>query len=178
MNRTQGKTSGKKTSRAIDAMLNLNDLQYVAHTDASVGIQRQLKIRYPDKNSYTQSQRMVFRLGNDDFIDFNESSLYFVWKHTGGDTATFGNNNALGLFNRVRVLTPDGEAISDVQHLNVFQAINYRMKNSAEYAISGAAFGEGGVNYAQDTDHPFTIPLRMLSPFFRSDTLVPPQITQ
>jgi hypothetical protein len=162
--------------------LDLNNLTYEPDTDPSVAVQRQLLIRYPEKSTYTNGEKMSFTLAGNNFLDGKNSSMTICLKAESASTNfLFGQEqgSALNLFNRVRVVSSTGKVISDVLDHNLFSAITSRMKLSQQYrSIVGNSFGHGGLAFTTANIHHFQIPLMLLSPFFNSNQLIPPSIAE
>ena len=172
--------SKKHSNMSLSQAMSLNNLDYSPLTDPSVAIQRQVVIRYPEKSTYSSGEKIVIKLSGTTFLDAKNSAFTFKFLPTGTGLWSFGKDqgSAMNLFNRVRVLAPNGACISDVERSNVFRALANRLKQSKDYiAATGASYGFGLINQASNETYPFTLPLRYLSPFFESDQLLPPQLT-
>ena len=170
----------------MEELLSLNNLHYLADTSANANIQRQQRIYYPEKSSYKSKEKISFKMHGNSFVDFCNSSLRFIFEPTGlvDSSCTFGlNTSAVNLFNRCRVVSPGGEAISDLFDLNLLSVIENKTKQSKEYSdIVGGSYGYNQqlplTRYDVDVSYEFTIPLIHLSPFFKTGTLCPPQLVE
>tara|TARA_R110000850_G_scaffold276071_1_gene416935 strand:- start:3762 stop:4970 length:1209 start_codon:yes stop_codon:yes gene_type:complete len=162
--------------------LDINNLSYEPDTDPSIAVQRQLLIRYPEKSTYTNGEKMSYILSGNAFLDGKNSSMTMTLKaESASANFLFGQaqGSALNIFNRVRVVSGSGKVISDVLDHNLFAAVASRMKLSKQYrSIVGSSFGHGGVTLATADTHHFQIPLMLLSPFFNSNQLIPPSISE
>jgi hypothetical protein len=164
--------------------LDLNNLSYDPDTDVSAGIQRQLKNRFAEKSKYKSGEKMVIKISGSEFVYAKNSNLHLKLKVTSSvaTTFTFGQKvgSACNLVRRTRILAPDGACISDVQNLNAYAAISQRLYHSKDFTeVVGESYGwnETGANKPIGVELSFTIPLRMLSPFFNADALLPPVLT-
>jgi hypothetical protein len=165
-------------------ILDLNNLIYVADSNASVALNKVQRIFYPEKSTYKSQERIAITIHGNQFLDFKNSSIRFLINYSGtiGNTVRFGTlTSATALFNRVRVVSKDGIVLTDLMNSNLFSFIDTKLKNSKLYEdIVGDSYGyeNGGfVTIAATTQAEFTIPLRFLSPLFNSDQLLPPQIS-
>jgi len=163
-------------------ILDLNDLMYLQSVDLSAGISRQSIQRYPEKNSYRETEQIIFNLKNTkQFLDMKNSSLKFEFTLTADGIVELQTGSILNIFRRVRVLTPSGEQISHVDHLNVLQSKLLQVKHSQNFrevigkSILRDKTTQGGL-LVNNGAYVFTVPLRLLSPFFDNDTLIPPQL--
>tara|TARA_R110000851_G_scaffold91876_2_gene200546 strand:- start:2349 stop:3536 length:1188 start_codon:yes stop_codon:yes gene_type:complete len=158
--------------------LDLNNLSYDPDTDVSVAIQRQLQSRYADKSSYASGEQMNIKLSGRQFIDAKNSSLYFRFKNTADFQFGAEVGSSLNLFSRVRILAPDGSCISDLLHANAYSAISQKLYQSKPYTDAiGGVYGLGENIATGAGIYTYSVPLRMISPFFDTDKLLPPQLT-
>ena len=152
--------------------LDLNNLIYDPDTDPSVSINKQTIIRYPEKSTYKDGEKMSFILSGTTFLNGENSSLTLGLKAESVDSLfSFGlqQGSIFNIVNRVRILSPSGDSISDVLKHNVFSAITNRMKLSQEYhSVLGKSFGSKTANFNIADTHYFQLPLKLLSPFFNS----------
>lgn len=162
------------------AELDVNNLVYVPSTPVELSINRVLRKFYPDKNNFGPNEKMVIRLRGNQFLDMKNSSL--TLKFYANQNVNFGtaghHGSVVNLFNRVRVLTSTGKVISDVLENHLLQRMLTRMDNNPTlFNVIGPSFGFN-YNQAAGSDFSYTIPLRMISPFFDNEQLLPPRIAE
>jgi hypothetical protein len=163
-------------------ILDLNNLIYVADSNASVALNRVQRKFYPEKSNYKQLERIAITIHGNQFLDFKNSSLRLLVTPSRVDGApgsgTWGNKSSVcNLFNRVRVVSQDGVALTDVTNLNLFRVVDSKLKESSLFkSVVGVSYGYNG-NYGNGVTQEYTIPMRMLSPLFDVDQLLAPQIS-
>jgi hypothetical protein len=160
--------------------LDLNNLGYEPDTDPSVAVNRQLVKRYPDKTTYKDGEKMAFTLGGTSFMDGKNSSLIVGLKaESSSSLFNFGvqQGSIFNIVKRIVISDPSGESLCDINNFNAFSAITNRMKLSEQYhTILGDSIGSRVSNFSVADTHYFQMPLRLLSPFFDNDQLIPPMI--
>ena len=165
------------SSRLLD-LLDLNELSYIQSTDASVALNTQQRKFYPEKTEYKSPEVIRFVIQGRQFLDMKKTSVSMVVGLS--NTSNFNAGQSfLNFINRVRVIAPNGKDISDVRKANLQAYYSNKLYRSSNWEISvgepttrlNAATLPGG-------DYPIYIPLRLLSPFFDNDQLLPPEITE
>jgi hypothetical protein len=161
-------------------ILDLNNLMYLPDTNASVALARTQRTFYPEKSSYRERERISITIDGNQFLDFKNSSLRFLFKPLNGEVSKFGDfASATNFFSRVRVVSKDGIVFTDLLRANLFSHLESLLKDSRLYReVVGVSYGYnnsftsvGGLTYE------YTIPMRMLSPLFSCSQLLPPQLS-
>jgi hypothetical protein len=161
-------------------ILDLNNLMYLPDTNASVALTKTQRTFYPEKSSYRERERISITIDGNQFLDFKNSSLRFLFKPLNGTVSKFGDfASATNFFSRVRVVSKDGIVFTDLLRANLFSHLESLLKDSQLYReVVGLSYGFnssftsiGGFTYE------YTIPMRMLSPLFNCSQLLPPQLS-
>jgi hypothetical protein len=163
-----------------NTILDLNNLMYLPDTDASVALSKTQRTFYPEKSSYRERERVCITIDGNQFLDFKNSSLRFLFKPINGGINRFGDfASCSNLFSRVRVVSKDGVVFTDLLRANLFSHLESLLKDSKLYReVVGLSYGfnnsfEGSINQTYE----YTIPMRMLSPLFNNGQLLPPQLS-
>jgi hypothetical protein len=162
----------------------VNGLGYQMPAEVSVSVRRTHKRQFPQKSAYTSQEEIIidFNTGAD-FLNAHRSWLNFSVQATAASTwGEYGG--APNVIERVVVSTRSGVELSRLENANLYYAKHMRWACSRSfhdqwhatmgYAIRGG--DEQKVGVASPTQ--YSMPLAMLSPFFRGDgkTLIPPQL--
>jgi len=181
-------------SQQLIDQLDLNDLMYLQGTDASVSENKVLRKFYPEKTSFQNGEKILFRLHGRQFLDMCNSSLRFRVRFTGA-TVTAGPDNApadpptgsgsiLNIFRRSRTISSTGVSISDVDNHNMLQRMATRLyRGESHNSVLGGVYGLNGsdstvTKWQNGELYEFVVPMRMLNPFWENKQLLPPQITE
>ena len=174
------------SNQVIVESLDLNDLLYLQATDASVADSRTLRKFFPEKTLFRNNEKIVFRLHGRQFIDMKCSSLRFQIKFNGatveaGSTAYSGS--ILNILKRVRVVSSTGKMISDVNNHNLLSRMSSKIYRGFRHNnVMGRTYGleaSGGQDtWINGITYEFVVPMRLVSPFWNNEQLLPPQITE
>ena len=163
-------------------LIDINNLSYLSDTDASVAVQRQQIELTPPKTKYDGGSKIIFKLRGISFRDFQNSAYIFKLTRTGLSAATFSlGESAMNTISRVVVSSSNGQTVSDVENVNLYDTHKSQIDQSLEYTtLVGASYGYdplGTFTIASGVEYHYSIPMRKLSPFFDTDQLVHPKIT-
>ena len=160
-------------------LIDINNLSYLSDTDASVAVQRQLIELTPPKTKYSGGSKIIFKLKGMSFRDFQNSSYIFKLQTTGGTNLTFSaGGSAMNTIHRVVVTASNGQVVSDLENVNLYSVHKSKIDESQSYLdIAGLAYGYGDGLLTDGAEYLYSIPMRKLSPFFDTDQLVHPKIT-
>ena len=181
-------------NQAIIEQLDLNDLLYLQSTDASVSLNKQLRKFYPEKTTFQNNEKIMFRLHGRQFIDMKNSSLRFKVRFTGsnvragrkdvGESPIAGSGSILNIFSRSRCISSTGKCISDVDNHNMLQRMSARLYRGENHSsVMGGVYGLNGAdgnmdNWSDGVLYEFVVPMRMVNPFWNNSQLLPPQIAE
>jgi hypothetical protein len=161
-------------------ILDLNNLMYLPDTNASVAVARTQRTFYPEKSSYRERERISITIDGNQFLDFKNSSLRFLFKPLNGTISKFGDfASATNFFSRVRVVSKDGIVFTDLLRANLFSHLESLLKDSKLYReVVGLSYGyNSSFTSTLNPTYEYTIPMRMLSPLFNCSQLLPPQLS-
>ena len=175
------------SDQVIVESLDLNDLLYLQGTDASVADNRQQRKFFPEKTLFRNSEKILFRLHGRQFLDMKNSSLRFQVRFNGSNvSAGTGPNSGsiLNIFKRTRNISATGKAISDVNNHNMLARMSARLYRGNEAnSVLGGTYGLQSADNAvstwvDGTTYEFVVPMRLVSPFWDNEQLLPPQMTE
>jgi hypothetical protein len=147
-------TTGKKKNEASKSKGNLlmellenENLSYNLPSAATVVVEKNQKLYFFDKTSYTsQDDRMVITLNSgSDFIDGLNSYLSFKVAVTGTtptpdeDFVTFGDGSAANLFSEIVIRSRDGAEIERIRDLNSLMLTKCRWTNAQDFLNNKAS---------------------------------------
>ena len=163
----------------MQELIDINNLSYLSDTDASVAVQRQLIELTPPKTKYSGNSKIIFKLRGMGFRDFQNSSYIFKLKTTGGTNLTYSaGGSAMNTIHRVVVTASNGQVVSDLENVNLYTVHKSKIDESKLYLDTvGQAYGYGDNLLADGNEYVYSIPMRKLSPFFDTDQLIHPKIT-
>ena len=166
----------KDINKSVVSLLDVNRLLYVPSTDASPVITRSQRKQFPQKNSYVADDVMVFELHGSYFIDMCQSNLSFDL--VGSSNLDFGKGSVLNLFKEVRIIASNGKVISRIQKANLLNFNLMYAKHGSAYRVNMADAISFQPTLALTTSKHFSVPLKIISPFFATPQLLPPRIME
>ena len=164
-------------NKEVVSLFDVNRLLYLPSTDASPVINRSIRRQFPQKSSYVDGDVIVLELHGSHFADFSQSSFSFTLTKTAGNDIEFKRGSVLNIFKEVRVVANNGREISRIIKSNL---LNYNLLHSKHGASFASNMKEALIFNSTTTfsSKHFTIPLRLLEPFFDNSQLCPPRILE
>lgn len=175
------------SNQIIVESLDLNDLLYLQGTDASVADNRQQRKFFPEKTLFRNNEKILFRLHGRQFIDMKNSSLRFQVRFNGSNVSAGTGDysgSILNIFKRSRMISSTGKSISDVNNHNMLARMSARLYRGNEAnSVLGGTYGLQGsdnavTTWVDGTTYEFVVPMRLVSPFWDNEQLLPPQIAE
>jgi hypothetical protein len=168
----------EKVGEKTLSLLDLNNLVYLPCTETTLSVKRQQRRYYAQKNTYNGgTDTIVYQFHGQQFVDFTKSYLQLNFIFQGANNVTFGEDGTiLNIFREVRVLASNEKEIARTQRHNLLM-YHLNKQKLGYWAVPSLLPSIGnGESLIPATVYQFCIPMRMISPFFDTPQLCPPQI--
>jgi hypothetical protein len=190
---------GKVSDPSMLALLKVNKALYKMPPIVEIANSRHYQVTYPQQSSYAAGETVVFDLQTGaGYVDPMTSYLRFLV--TASPTTTglgdWGSGSAANCLERVTVRSRDGSELSRLEGANLFCQYSQRygcsrpafdttlvsqgyQSNVAGIASSNPADGgQQTLSESDDLGCVYSIPLHVLSPFFKQHKLLPSHICE
>jgi hypothetical protein len=160
------------------SLLDLNDLVYLPCTETTLVMNRQQRRYYAQKDNYNGgTDTIVYQFHGQQFVDFTKSYLQINFTFAGANACSFGEDGTiLNIFREVRVLASNEKEISRTQRHNLLMYHLNKQKLGFWAVPTVLPLIGNGQTLTPAAIYQYCIPMRMISPFFDTDQLCPPQI--
>jgi hypothetical protein len=168
------------------ALIGVNDLNYVLPPDLSVSVVRTHTNHYFQQSEYTDKQRSICILNTGaHYIDTRQSSLEFGVRLTNNGTNDFGgylgrNGTALNLIDSITVTSRAGDELCRLDQADLLHYVTTPFRQTGGWMNTvGQSMGLGGICISPDEDQNtthFSIPLYALVDLFNYGRLIPPML--
>ena len=177
----QSGDSGKR-----QALIGVNDLNYVLPPDLSVSVVRTHTNHYFQQSEYTNKQRSICILNTGaHYIDTRQSALEFGVRLTGTDGVNIGGTfgrigSALNLIDSITVTSRAGDELCRLDQADLLHFITTPFRQTSAWMETiGQGMGVAGIvpDIGMDINTQyFSIPLYALVDLFNYGRLIPPML--
>lgn len=168
------------------ALIGVNDLNYVLPPDLSVSVVRTHTNHYFQQSEYNNKQRAICILNTGaHYIDTRQSSLELGVRLTNNGTNDFGgyfgrNGTALNLIDSITVTSRAGDELCRLDQADLLHYVTTPFRQTAGWMNTvGQSMGLGGIVTSPDEDQNtirYSIPLYALVDLFNYGRLIPPML--